>query len=182
MQTDYVKTAFAGYAAGIEVHGVGKIFDLFAGVGLDVSHPGADNARALAGVDAVVEELEQGLVFVNLIETDQVYGHRKDTAGFAGALEAIDAHLAGLLPRLREGDLLIVTADHGVDPAHQGSDHTREHAPLLAVSGAMLGALAAGGSLGGFRHEGPMADVGATVLRWLTGGTSASLPGTPFLS
>ena len=75
----------------MQVHGVGKISDLFAGVGVSESHPGATNARALASTGALLEELGAGLVFVNLIETDQVYGHRKDVQGFHRALREIDA-------------------------------------------------------------------------------------------
>jgi phosphopentomutase len=122
--------------AGVAVHGVGKIADLFAGVGVTRSHPGASNERALASVDEVLAQIDRGLVFANLIETDQTFGHRKDVEGFARSLRALDDYLAGVLGRLREDDLLIVTADHGVDPAHPGSDHTREYAPLLAVTGA----------------------------------------------
>jgi len=166
--------------SGVEVHGVGKIDDLFAGVGVSVSHPGATNARALDALDELVGELRRGLVFVNLIETDQVYGHRKDARGFARALSEIDARLGRLLERMREGDLLIVTADHGVDLAHPGTDHTREYAPLLAVGGAMLARRRAGGRLGGARHDGPLADVGATALRWLAGRDADDLPGEPF--
>lgn len=166
--------------AGVEVHGVGKIGELFAGVGVNVSHPGATNARALRALDELVGELQHGLVFVNLIETDQLYGHRKDARGFARALSEIDASLGDLLERMREGDLLIVTADHGVDLAHPGTDHTREYAPLLAVSGAMLARRRAGASLGGARHDGPLADVGATALRWLAGRDADDLPGDAF--
>jgi phosphopentomutase len=167
---------------GVQVHGVGKIKDLFAGVGISRSHPGTSNAQALASVDRLLAELDGGLVFANLIETDQIYGHRKDVAGFARALREIDARLGGMLEVLREDDLLIVTADHGVDPAHPGTDHTREHAPLLAVTGAMLASRMAGGVLGGFRHDGPLTDVGATVLGWLTGREAAGLPGAAFIS
>jgi phosphopentomutase len=167
--------------AGVQVHGVGKIDDLFAGVGVAHSHPGATNAQALASVEELFATLEHGLVFVNLIETDQLYGHRKDVAGFAAALHRIDEHVGRWLAGLREGDLLIVTADHGVDPAHAGSDHTREYAPLLALSGPMARARAAGGRYAGARHDGPLADVGASVLRWLTGRDSEALPGTPFV-
>jgi phosphopentomutase len=168
--------------ADVQVHGVGKIGDLFAGVGVERSHPGASNAQALSSLDSVLESLGGGLVFVNLIETDQIYGHRKDAPGFARALEAIDSYLDGLLGRLRDGDLLIVTADHGVDPAHPGTDHTREYAPLLAVTGEMLRASGNGGRLDRARHDGPLADVGATVLRWLTDRDSDQLPGVAFLS
>jgi phosphopentomutase len=167
--------------AGIAVHGVGKIDDLFAGVGIDEAHAGATNARALEELDGLVARLEQGLVFVNLIETDQVYGHRKDVEGFYGALREIDTRVGELLERLRPDDLLIVTADHGVDLSHPGSDHTREYAPLLAATGEMLARRTAGGRLDGARHDGPLADVGATALRWLAGRDAPQLPGGPFL-
>jgi phosphopentomutase len=156
-------------AAGVEVHGVGKIGDLFAGVGISRSHPGATNAQALASVGELLEELEGGLVFANLIETDQLYGHRKDVHGFHAALRAVDAALASWLPRLGGEDLLVVTADHGVDPAALHTDHTREYAPLLARF--------AGD--GGRHHDGPLADVGASALWWLAGATAA-LPGDSF--
>jgi phosphopentomutase len=174
--------------AGVPTHGVGKISDLFAGVGIGQSHPGATNARALASARGLLDGLDLGLVLVNLIETDQMYGHRKDSAGFYEALRVIDAQLGEWLGRLRAGDLLIVTADHGVDPAHPGTDHTREYAPLLAVTGEMLAARVRGAAgertaarASGGRHDGPLADVGATVLRWLTGRDAEDLPGRPFL-
>lgn len=186
--------------AGVGVHGVGKISELFAGVGIASTHPGASNALALESTDALLAKLDEGLVFVNLIETDQLYGHRKDVVGFARALGEIDAYIGGLLPRLRSEDLLVVTADHGVDPAHLGTDHTREHAPLLALTGAMLAGRAARGggtaqaavqagaradavvAPAGCRHDGPLADVGASVLAWLCGRLAAGLPGAPFIS
>ncbi len=168
---------------GVPTHGVGKISDLFAGVGLSHSHPGATNARALKSARQLFEAIDRGFVFVNLIETDQVYGHRKDSLGFYEALRKIDAEIGSWLPEMRSGDLLIVTADHGVDPAHEGTDHTREHVPLLTVTGEMLASRAgqctdvpAGG-----RHDGPLADVGATVLRWLGGFDAAVMPGRSFL-
>lgn len=169
-------------SAAVEVHGVGKISDLFAGVGITRSHPGATNAQALHGVEALLGELERGFVFANLIETDQVYGHRKDVRGFARALREIDSYLPRLLAGLHAEDLLIITADHGVDPAHRQTDHTREYAPLLALSGEMLRRRAGGGRLASARHDGPLADVGATVLRWLTGQEADQLPGTVFIS
>jgi phosphopentomutase len=168
--------------AGVEVHAVGKIRDLFSGRGVSQSHAGASNAQALESVDALLEELERGFVFVNLIETDQLYGHRKDVDGFARALRRLDAAVAHRLTRLGPGDLLILTADHGVDPRHPGTDHTREYAPLLAVTGAMVRSRAAARPCGGARHDGPLADVGASVLRWLTGRDAAELPGEAFIS
>jgi phosphopentomutase len=161
--------------AGVAVHGVGKISDLFAGVGVAESHPGSSNELALASTAALLDELEEGLVFVNLIETDQIYGHRKDAAGFAEALARIDGAVGEMLAAMREGDLLVVSADHGVDPNHPGTDHTREHVPLLAATAQEL-------ARGGARHDGPLADVGASVLRWLTGGETPALPGRAFVS
>jgi phosphopentomutase len=164
-------------AAGGNVLGVGKIEDLFAGRGLTGSLPGSTNAEALAATARLAADLPEGLVFVNLIETDQLYGHRKDVEGFSRALSEIDAALGELIGAMGEGDLLIVTADHGVDPEHPGTDHTREYAPLLALTGAMPV-----NDREGFRHDGPMADVGASVLDWLTGREAPELPGRSFLS
>ncbi len=158
-------------ARGVPVHAVGKVCDLFAGRGIDHAHPGATNERALAETAGLVRELDAGLVFTNLVETDQVYGHRKDTAGFHAALQAIDAGVGEWLDALGPGDLLVVTADHGCDPAAPHSDHTREHVPLLARFEGH----------GGRRHDGALADVGASVLRWLTGADAPGLPGRSFL-
>jgi phosphopentomutase len=157
--------------AGVPVHAVGKVAQLFDGVGIDAAHPGATNAEALATTTALLDRLDDGLVFTNLIETDQVYGHRKDVEGFHAALRQIDAAVGRWLARLGPGDLLVLTADHGCDPLHPGSDHTREHAPLLAAFPGH----------GGARHDGPLADVGASVLRWLTRRDAPGLPGTPFV-
>jgi phosphopentomutase len=157
--------------AGVAVHGVGKVGELFAGVGIEHSHPGPTNARAIEATTALLRELEDGFVFVNLVETDQVYGHRKDIKGFDRALRQIDAAVAVWLELLRPGDLLVLTADHGCDPTTPGTDHTREHAPLLAVFEGH----------GGRRHDGPLADVGASVVHWLSGRDAPDLPGTPFV-
>jgi phosphopentomutase len=157
--------------AGAPVHGVGKIHDLFAGVGIDVKHPAATNASGIAATGRLLRELESGLIFVNLVETDQVYGHRHDVAGFHRALIEIDEAVAEWLSLLREDDLLILTADHGVDPTAPHTDHTREYAPLLGV---FAGA-------GGGRHDGLLADVGASVLKWIAGRDAPGLPGEPFV-
>ncbi|MFL5846124.1 MAG: phosphopentomutase [Solirubrobacteraceae bacterium] len=145
--------------ADVAVHSVGKIRDLFAGRGISEHHPAPGNPEALAVTSALLRDLDSGLVFTNLIDTDQVYGHRKDVEGFHAALREIDMAVEGWLAHLRDGDLLVLTADHGVDPAAAHSDHTREYVPLLAV----------GPGIGPRRHDGAMADVGATVLRRLTG-------------
>ncbi|MEA2390734.1 MAG: phosphopentomutase [Solirubrobacteraceae bacterium] len=158
------------HRGGARVHAVGKVGQLFAGVGIDEDHPAPTNARALEVTGGLLGEIEAGLVFTNLVETDQVYGHRKDVAGFHAALQQIDAAVAGWLERLGPGDLLVLTADHGCDTAAAHTDHTREYAPLLAVFPGH----------GGRRHDGALADVGASVLRWLCGDEARGLPGTPF--
>jgi len=158
-------------ADGVPVHSVGKVKQVFADVGVDRGHPGATNAEAIASTERLMEELDGGLVFANLVETDQVYGHRGDIEGFHGALQRIDAAVGGWLDRLDPArDLLVLTADHGCDPTTPGSDHTREHAPLLARFAGH----------GGRRHDGPLADVGASALRWLAGRDAPALPGDPF--
>jgi phosphopentomutase len=157
--------------AGVPVHTVGKSGQLFSGIGIDEQHPGATNAQGLAETGRLLDSLQHGLVFTNLIETDQVHGHRHDSAGFHRALREIDAAVAGWLPRLGDGDLLVLSADHGCDVTAPHTDHTREHVPLLAAFAGH----------GGRRHDGPMADVGASVLRWLTGRDAPELPGEPFL-
>jgi len=162
--------ALAG--AGMRVHAVGKVAQLFAGFAFAGVHPGATNADALASTTALLHEVDEGFVFTNLIETDEVYGHRKDVEGFHRALREIDAVVGRWRERLGEDDLLILTADHGCDPLHPGTDHTREHAPLLATFAGH----------GGRRHDGPLADVGASVLRWLTGRDAPDLPGASFVS
>jgi phosphopentomutase len=156
-------------ADGVEVHAVGKVADVFANRGITSVHPGHDNPTAIAAVDRLAESLDAGLVFANLVDTDQVYGHRKDVQGFARALAKIDAAAGRWVADMRAGDLICLCADHGVDPRHPGSDHTREHSPLLATFAGQDGR----------RVDGLMASVGASVLRWLCG-RDAELPGEPF--
>src|SRR4051794_17038335 len=156
-------------ADGAEVHAVGKVADVFANRGITTVHPGHDNPTAIAAVDRLFDCLEAGLVFANLVDTDQLYGHRKDVEGFARALAEIDAATARWLDAMTPGDLLVLCADHGVDPKHPGTDHTREHSPLLAVFEGHDGR----------RADGLMASVGASALRWLCG-RDAGLPGEPF--
>ena len=158
-------------SAGSAVHTVGKAGQLFAGIGVDAQHPGATNERALAETTELARTLEEGLVFTNLVETDQRYGHRHDVEGFHGALQRIDACVAQWLELLTERDLLVLTADHGCDVTASHTDHTREYAPLLAHYG----------QAGSHRHDGLLADVGASVLRWLTGRDARALPGAAFV-
>jgi phosphopentomutase len=164
--------------ARLPVHAVGKIRDLFAGVGITEKQEGTTNAKGIASTTRLLEELDSGLIFVNLVETDQVYGHRHDVDGFHAALKEIDAAVGRWLELLRDDDLLILTADHGVDPNVDHTDHTREYAPLLARF-AGRGAPRAGHD--GRRHDGPLSDVGASVFHWLTGREARELPGEPFV-
>jgi phosphopentomutase len=157
--------------ADVPVHTVGKTGQLFDGIGVDEQHPGATNERALAETKSLIRNFKHGLVFTNLVDTDQVYGHRHDVPGFERALVQIDSQVGEWLELLGPEDLLVLTADHGCDPTGPHTDHTREHVPLLAVFCDHRSR----------RHDGPMADVGASVLMWLAGRESA-LPGTTFVA
>jgi len=158
--------------AGVPVHCVGKTRDLFAGVGVTDALPGATNEVSLANTTRLIREADgPSLIFTNLIETDQIYGHRKDTAGFHAALQGIDAAVGEWLGLLGDDDLLILTADHGVDPYAPHTDHTRERVPLLAVAPGRPSA----------RYDGAMCDVGFTVVQFLTGAPDPDLPGRSFL-
>jgi phosphopentomutase len=157
-------------SAGLPVHAVGKVGQIFAGRGITHDHHAPDNASAIAVIDGLLREAGRALVFANLVDTDQLYGHRKDVHGFHGALRAIDAAVARWLDAMGEGDLLVLCADHGCDPASPGTDHTREYSPLLAVFPGAHGR----------RVETPLASVGATALKWLTARDAPDLPGEPF--
>jgi phosphopentomutase len=118
-------------AQGHHVTSVGKVSDLFAGQGISSSHPTKSDADGVDRIEALMATQERGLIFANLVDCDAVYGHRNDTAGYAANIERFDARLAGLLPRLRPDDLLVITADHGNDPTTPSTDHSREHVPVL---------------------------------------------------
>ena len=156
--------------AGIEVHTVGKSGQLFAGLGVDVQHPGATNDRALAETTELLRSLDGGLVFTNLVETDMIFGHRNDPQGFHRCLQEFDAHLPALRGLLRPDDLLVLTSDHGCDPTTPSTDHSREHALLLAHTP---------GRPRSGEHQGWFSDVGATVAQWLCGEHDPTLPGEP---
>ncbi|AKS41350.1 phosphopentomutase [Wenzhouxiangella marina] len=142
--------------AGGEVLAIGKIGDIFAHRGVSrVIKADGNEALVDATLAAMDEAGERSLVFTNLVDFDMLYGHRRDTAGYAAALEAFDRRLPEIIERLRPDDLLILVADHGCDPSFEGSDHTREFIPVLA-----LGAGLPAGSLG--RRE-SFADVGQTL-------------------
>ncbi|WP_046079925.1 phosphopentomutase [Halomonas sp. HG01] len=157
---------------GGQVVAIGKIADIYAhcGISRTIKASGHD-ALFDATLDAMAEAGDRSLIMTNFVDFDMVYGHRRDVAGYAAALEAFDARLPELLARLEDDDLLILTADHGCDPTWPGSDHTREHIPVLA-SGAGL----APGSLG-IRES--FADIGQSLAAHL--GLAPMDDGTSFL-
>src|SRR2546429_3999041 len=118
--------------AGQQVHGVGKIGDIFAGQDIDESRPTQSNIDGIVQTEKLMREVDEGLVFVNLVETDMLWGHRNDPVNFHRCLQDFDRRLPDLLDALREQDLLILTSDHGCDPTTPSTDHSREHALLLA--------------------------------------------------
>jgi phosphopentomutase len=141
--------------SGVPVAGVGKIPDIFDRKGITEEIHTAGNADGLARTEALLETFDHGLLFVNLVDFDMLYGHRNDAPGYGRALEELDRALPRLLDRLRPGDVLAITADHGCDPTTPSTDHSREFVPLLAWSPG-----AAGRPLG---TRGTFADLGATV-------------------
>jgi phosphopentomutase len=156
------------------VHGVGKISDIFAGEDIDESRPTKSNVEGIQQTEALLKELESGLIFVNLVETDMLWGHRNDPVNFHRCLQDFDRRLPDLLEAMQPGDLLVITSDHGCDPTTPSTDHSREHALLLAY--------VAGKNAAGRIHEGEFADVGATVNKWLGGkAPGRGIPGEPIL-
>ena len=157
--------------AGVPVVGVGKIEDIFAGRGISRSVHTEGNRDGMRATIREAKELDAGLVFLNLVDFDMLYGHRRDPAGYRRALEEFDADLLQLENELRPGDLVLMTADHGNDPTHVATtDHTREYVPILAS-----GSVKPGVDLG---TRESFADVGATVEEAF--GLTPQGPGTSF--
>jgi phosphopentomutase len=118
---------------GLPVIGVGKISDIFAGEGISESHPTESNRDGMDKIDHLWSKTKEGLIFVNLVDFDMVFGHRRDVAGYAQALNEFDQWLGGFVEKIAPEDLVIITADHGNDPTFRGTDHTREQVPLLVM-------------------------------------------------
>ncbi len=118
-------------AKDVEVFSVGKIFDVFLGRGIGDHEKTKDNADGMAKTLDAMSHVEGGLIYVNLVDFDQLYGHRNDVEGYARALEEVDRWLPSFTDRLRDDDLAILTADHGCDPTTPSTDHSREYVPLL---------------------------------------------------
>jgi len=157
--------------AGIPRAGVGKVDDLFAGRSLTSRHT-ASNAEGISGIKGWLSSAESGFLFANLVDFDQLYGHRNDVAGFYGALREFDAALPSITSRLKEDDLLFITADHGNDPTTPSTDHARELVPLL-VGGMHVVPRDLG-------ERDTFSDLGATVAEWF--GLSFRGRGKSFLS
>jgi phosphopentomutase len=158
-------------AQGLEVRAVGKVGDVFAGVGITSSRPTVSNDD---GIDAVVDELStitRGLVFANLVDFDQAFGHRNDPEGYAAALERFDSRVPEITQALGADDAVVITADHGNDPTTPSTDHSRERVPIL-LAGARV---RAGADVG---QRPTFADCGATVAALL--GVAADTPGASF--
>ncbi len=160
--------------AGAAVHGVGKIGDIFAGLDIDESHATRSNVEGITWTERLLGELDEGFIFTNLVETDMLWGHRNDPLNFHRCLQDFDRRLPDLLATLRQGDLLVLTSDHGCDPTTPSTDHSREHALLLLY--------VEGRNAAGQIHNGEFADVGATVNAWLGGrAPGRRLSGSPIL-
>ena len=144
--------------ARVPVFSVGKIFDVFLGRGIRDHVKTKSNADGMSQTSHLLNECERGLIFVNLVDFDQQFGHRNDVEGYAGALEEFDSWLGRFLPQLETTDLLILCADHGCDPTTASTDHSREYTPLLAYNAAKV----VGRDLG---TRPTLSDIGQTVAQ-----------------
>jgi len=158
-------------SAGIQRAGVGKIDDLFARRGITSTHT-PNNGAGISAVQGWVGSAASGFLFVNLVDFDQLFGHRNDAAGFYGALREFDRALPSIISTLREDDLVFITADHGNDPTTPSTDHARECVPLL-VAGRRVRSVDLG-------RRSTFSDLGATVAEWF--GLAFRGRGTSFLS
>src|ERR1035437_2136015 len=159
-------------ARGVEIYSVGKIFDVFLGRGIGEQVKTKTNADGMAKTLGALDELDRGLIFVNLVDFDMLYGHRNDVEGDARALEEVDGWLPALEAKLGADDLAILTADHGCDPTTPSTDHSREYVPVLAY-----GKQARQGVDLGVRSS--LSDIGQTVAENFGAGISK---GTSFLA
>ncbi len=159
-------------ARSIPVIAIGKIDDLFAGRGISAARHTASDDEGMDQLEGQMADLDRGLIFTNLVDFDTLYGHRNDVEGYAANLERFDRRLSALIPRLRDDDLLVLTADHGNDPTTAGTDHSREYVPLLVAGNQVR----QGADLGTRRT---FADVGQTLADVFGVGPLAN--GTSFL-
>jgi len=142
---------------GVDTIGVGKIYDIFAGKGIDETHRIKNNTDGMEQTIKLLDKDFNGLCFVNLVDFDMVYGHRNDVDGYANAATEFDVQLAQFMSNMKSDDVLIITADHGCDPATPSTDHSREYAPMLAYGKAIK----SGVDLGTRKS---FSDIAATIL------------------
>ena len=150
------------HAQGLPVVAIGKIEDIFCHRGIDLVDHTKNNETGVAATERFIADGTGSFIFTNLVDFDMLYGHRRDVEGYARALERFDEQLPDILGRMKDEDILFITADHGCDPAHHGTDHTREHIPLLVA-----GKHVKGGVDLGVRRS--FADIAATIYDYLTG-------------
>ena len=152
-------------AAGKTVAAVGKIEDIFDGEGITYAVHNQSNADGMHHTEECMEQFPEGLIFVNLVDFDSMWGHRRNVPGYAHGLQEFDEWLGTFLPKLKEGDVLMISADHGNDPTHAGTDHTREYVPLLVYGsqipagtnlGTVDGFCCIGQTIADMLHVGPM--------------------------
>ena len=159
--------------AGQDVIAVGKISDIFLGRGITQSVLTHSNTEGMEAADMLIHKNFQGLCFINLVDFDQLWGHRNDISGYAAGFAAFDAWLSGFIEKLGDEDTLIITADHGCDPGSESTDHTREYTPLL-VYGKQIKPISLG-------TRATFADIGKTVCDLLNcGDAAACLAGKSF--
>ena len=159
--------------AGFDTISVGKIFDIFAGRGFTESYPTVSNSDGCDKSIAIMDRDFNGLCFINLVDFDMVYGHRNNLEGYAKAMTDFDKRLGEMLPKLGDEDILIITADHGCDPATPSTDHSREYTPMVITGKSVKG----GVNLG---TRDSFADIGATVLEYF-GLDASKIYGKSFL-
>jgi len=160
------------YKAGYSVAVIGKVSDIFVNRSITDHLPGGDNEAIAADLNLLMDQIDSGLIWATFGDFDTVYGHRNDSQGFALALEQFDRHLALILAALKEEDLLFISADHGCDPTHPTTDHTREYVPILAWGLSLPGNVDVG-----VRQT--FADLAASAAGWL--GLEPPRNGTSFL-
>lgn len=156
---------------GYDTFGIGKIYDIFAGKGIAHTEPISCNHDGMEKTIDMQDVDFKGLCFVNLVDFDMVYGHRNDIDGYAGAATEFDGQLGTFLERMKDGDVLIITADHGCDPGTPSTDHSREYVPMLAYGKAVREGVSIG-------TRNTFSDIAATVLHMF--GISGDISGTSF--
>jgi phosphopentomutase len=157
--------------AGLDVHAVGKISDIFGGRGISRSRPTRSNDDGITAIVEGIEEIKRGLIFANLVDFDQAFGHRNDPAGYAAALEAFDRRLPEIVEALGRDDVLIITADHGNDPTTPSTDHSRERVPVVCAGGRVRAGIDVG-------VRDSFSDCGASCAALL--GIETAIPGVSF--